>query len=276
MGLEEPLLRERTAERLAPPGAGCCSVSVPVVAQRNPGAPSAWVLVLPTLAAMLWTFSGLLHADQIPAYRDLLLFVVPIKYFLGEELRRGEIPLWNPYIHLGTPFLAGLQGAVFYPLSLLLVIPFPLGFNLFLLAHYAVALVGMWRLLRYRGMSVSTTAVGSLGFVLGGYLVSMLNVTNHLQAAVWTPWLIVAWARYRDTGELRHWLIFVALAAVQVLAGAPEVLLMTIVVLVSWTAYSCLPRLGPPAKLEIWLMTAFVFAAGLSTDPDSSHARVSE
>jgi hypothetical protein len=221
-------------------------------------------LALATLAAMLWTFSGLLHADQIPAYRDLLLFVVPIKYFLGEELRRGEIPLWNPYIHLGTPFLAGLQSAVFYPLSLLLVIPFPLGFNFFLLAHYAVALVGMWRLLRYRAMSVSATAVGSLVFVLGGYLVSMLNVTNHLQAAVWTPWLIVAWARYRDTGELRRWLTFIVLAAVQVLAGAPEVLLMTIAVLASWTAYSCFPRLGDTAKLEIWLVTALVFAAGLT------------
>jgi hypothetical protein len=213
---------------------------------------------------MFWTFSGLLRADQLPAYRDLLLFVVPIKYFLGEALRRGEIPLWNPYIHLGTPFLAGLQSAVFYPLSLLLVMPFPLGFNLFLLAHYAVALIGMWRLLRYRGMSVPSTAVGSLSFVIGGYLVSMLNVTNHLQAAVWTPWLIAAWARYRDTGEVRLWLIFVALAAVQVLAGAPEVVLMTTTVLISWTANSCFLRLGRTAKLEAELIAALVFAAGLT------------
>ena len=85
---------------------------------------SAGALLLLGLV-VLFTFSGLLSADQVPAYRDLLFFVLPFKSFLGEHLRRGEIPLWNPYIYMGTPFLASLQSGVFYPPSALFLLSWP-------------------------------------------------------------------------------------------------------------------------------------------------------
>src|SRR5438128_2474806 len=96
---------------------------------------------------------GLLDRDRIPLYRDLLFFFVPFKHFLAEHMRRGELPLWNPGIFMGTTFLGGLQTGVFYPPSLLLILPFPLGFNLFLFAHYLLAFVGAYVLLRGRGLS---------------------------------------------------------------------------------------------------------------------------
>jgi hypothetical protein len=34
------------------------------------------------------------------------------------RLQSGQLPLWNPYIYAGHPFLADIQSAVFYPLSL--------------------------------------------------------------------------------------------------------------------------------------------------------------
>ncbi len=83
----------------------------------------------------------LLNPDRIPGYRDLLIFVIPFKHFLSDHLRHGQIPLWNPWVYLGTPFLASLQSGVFYPPSVLLFLPFPLGFNLFLLSHFFLALV---------------------------------------------------------------------------------------------------------------------------------------
>ena len=47
---------------------------------------------------------------------------------------------------MGAPYLANLQSGVFYPPSLLLLLPLPLGFNLFLFAHYLIALSGAWML----------------------------------------------------------------------------------------------------------------------------------
>ena len=41
-----------------------------------------------------------------------------------ESLKKGEIPLWNPYSFSGNPLLANMQSGVFYPLNLLFVLPF--------------------------------------------------------------------------------------------------------------------------------------------------------
>src|SRR5439155_2703290 len=60
------------------------------------------------------TLRDLLSGERIPAYRDLISFFVPFKHFLSEQFHRGEVPLWNPLIYMGTPFLAGLQSGVFY------------------------------------------------------------------------------------------------------------------------------------------------------------------
>ena len=42
--------------------------------------------------------------------------------FEHSQLTAGELPLWNPYTFSGHPFLADVQAAVFYPLSLLTVL----------------------------------------------------------------------------------------------------------------------------------------------------------
>src|SRR5712692_11386014 len=41
------------------------------------------------------------------------------RHFGFGSLARGEIPLWNPYIFSGTPYIAGIQSAIFYPLNIL-------------------------------------------------------------------------------------------------------------------------------------------------------------
>jgi hypothetical protein len=36
------------------------------------------------------------------------------------ELRAGNLALWNPHIYSGAPYFGGSQGALLYPLTLLL------------------------------------------------------------------------------------------------------------------------------------------------------------
>src|SRR3989344_1109332 len=43
------------------------------------------------------------------AWRDLAV----------SQIKRGSLPLWNPYSFSGTPLLANFQSAVFYPLNIL-------------------------------------------------------------------------------------------------------------------------------------------------------------
>ena len=85
----------------------------------------AWFVA--ALAATALTFDDLLTGDRVPVYRDLLHILLPMHHYLAEHLRRGQLPLWNPLMFMGTPFLANWQSAVFYPPSLLLLLPSPVG-----------------------------------------------------------------------------------------------------------------------------------------------------
>ena len=62
------------------------------------------------------------------------------RQFAFETLARGELPLWNPYVFSGTPFVAGLQSAIFYPLNwIFLFLPTAFAINLSIALHCFLA-----------------------------------------------------------------------------------------------------------------------------------------
>ncbi len=215
------------------------------------------------LTALLVSLSDLLGGGRIPIYRDLLPFVYPYRAFLAERLSSGELPLWNPYVHLGVPFLASLHASVLYPPSALLLLPFPLGFNVFLLAQYLIGVIGFAAWLRSRALDSVAVAVGALVFAIGGYLPSALTNTAHLQAAVWIPWLLLAWDRYTIRGSRRALLATIVLLGIQFCAGAPEVWVITVGLLAARSVAYRRGGLGVPVRLVLSLIGAVVGSAML-------------
>ncbi|MEZ4737031.1 MAG: hypothetical protein R3E79_58880 [Caldilineaceae bacterium] len=72
-------------------------------------------------ALCLALFVGLLYypllfTNRVLANGDILLYFYPYRDYAAAALRSGEVPLWNPYIFMGVPFLANPQAAVLYPL----------------------------------------------------------------------------------------------------------------------------------------------------------------
>ena len=58
------------------------------------------------------------------------------RYFGFNTLAKGVLPLWNPYIYGGTPFVGGLQSAIFYPLNLIyLIFPIHVAINYSIILH---------------------------------------------------------------------------------------------------------------------------------------------
>jgi hypothetical protein len=126
--------------------------------------------------------------------RDLLEFTYPLKAYLIERMRAGELALWNPRLGLGRPFAGVVQPGVFYPLDVvLLVARYPRGVDLFFALHAFIAGLGMRAWLRARGPAVDETAAtfGGALYALSGYLVSVLvgNGTYAVGAA-WLPWAL--------------------------------------------------------------------------------------
>lgn len=119
--------------------------------------------------------------------------------FEARELGQGRLPLWNPYTYAGHPFLADIQSAIFYPVSLLTLFFSAMtgGFTMYALELEAIfhfLLVGVftylfaWRLIRRRWPAV----VSALVFTYGGYLTSYpLLQLAVLEADTWLPLILL-------------------------------------------------------------------------------------
>ena len=97
-------------------------------------------------AATLVVVSYLTQPDLF-ATIDWVRIHVFYKDYLATALHHGRLPLWNPHIALGRPFLADHDAALFYPPHLLyLILPVPVACVLLVVAHVALAIYGSLKL----------------------------------------------------------------------------------------------------------------------------------
>lgn len=83
----------------------------------------------------------------------------------------GHLPLWNPELFGGLPFVAGMHGDVLYPTAFLrLLLPVHVGMNLGFVIHYVLAGVFTYWLLRRWSVSWTGAVVGGLAYQLSGVI----------------------------------------------------------------------------------------------------------
>lgn len=161
--------------------------------------------------------------------RDLQAFTYPLKESVRDRLLAGELPLWNPAVGLGRPILGLLQPGALDPLNALLLLPWPLGMDLFGLAYLVVGALGMRAWLVAEAVDPVDAALGGLGLALSGYIISML-ATNGAYAwgVMWIPWALAALRRAAHAPSARAAAGATALAglalALTVHAGDPMAL----------------------------------------------------
>ena len=80
---------------------------------------------------------------------DLILKHYPQRFFYARELWSGYLPLWNPYILSGTPFLAVANSSVWYPFTALFaLLPTDYAFGVVAWLHLLIGAVSAWWLAR--------------------------------------------------------------------------------------------------------------------------------
>ena len=177
---------------------------------------------------ILWFCSALIFSDQVPFFRDLANYFYPLRFSLYESYKSGELPLWDRHFAQGFPLLAAFQPGAFYPPhAILRFFPFFLAIRLLFVLHFLIAAIGAYMLLRRWRHSCYLSIVGALLFTLGGTIVSLSNLLNHFQTAVWLPWVILNWERALRAPSWRSFLIFTVVSSVQFIAGSPEMFAMS-------------------------------------------------
>jgi hypothetical protein len=182
-------------------------------------------------------------------HRDFGLFGHPLAHYHRECFWRGELPLWNPYNNLGLPFLAQWNTMTLYPGSLIyLLFPLPWSLNIFCLVHLWWAGVGMfWLAERWTG-NRTAAAVAGVAFAFNGLTLNALMWPNNIAALGWMPWVVgCAELAWRKGG--RSLAAAALVATLQMLTGAPEIILFTWVVVGAFWAAAWFKATQPRAEL---------------------------
>ncbi len=159
--------------------------------------------------------------------RDFGFFAYPLAHFQQQCFQRGELPFWNPYNNCGVPFLAQWNTMPLYPPALFyLALPLKWSLGMFSLLHLWWAGLGMYFLARrWTGNSFAAAFAGT-AFAFNGFTLNLIMWPSHIATFSWVPWVVLlAECAWRDGWR---WIIFAAFAgALQMLAGGPEIILFT-------------------------------------------------
>lgn len=172
-------------------------------------------------------YAAVLVGSRSFFFRDFGLFGYPLASYHRECFWRGEIPLWNPFNSCGLPFLAQWNTLVLYPGSLIyLLLPLPWSLNLFCLLHFFLAGGSMYLLARRWTGSGVAGAVAGAAFSFNGLTMNCLMWPNNIAALGWMPLVLLT---AEDAWKLggRRLIVAALCGAMQMLCGAPEIILVT-------------------------------------------------
>jgi hypothetical protein len=201
-------------------------------------------------------FWKMVFTDLILPRGDTFLYFYPYWHYRNIALRAGHLPLWNPYLFMGVPFLANSQAGVLYPPNWPLIgFDAPTAVKISIVVHLIWAATGMYIFGR-KGLSQSVlgAVVSAALFALGGYLTAQVEHINQLQGLAWLPWLFWLLSRSLERG---WWsLLWLALAfAMQLLAGHTQATFISGVGLGVWAAWLSIRRLrenSADARIPRW------------------------
>ena len=168
-----------------------------------------WPLLLPLLF-FIPGLSGFPFPSTDAVYSDVAISHYPNALYLRRALAEwGVIPLWSATILSGYPFAANPLSGLWYPPGwLALIFPLPLGFNLLVMLHLLLGVVGLYKFLRLRKLPHQAAIFGSLAFQSMPKLFAHYGA-GHLTlvyAVCWTPWLLTCCAEGENSErELSFW-----------------------------------------------------------------------
>lgn len=177
---------------------------------------------------------------------DLILQNYNWRQFIRESLEQRELPLWNPYILAGTPFLAKGQHLAYYPFSLLfLVLPLMKAYGWFTVSQLWLAGVLTYVLGRVWGLRRSSAFLAGLVYQGCGFmLVSAAVFPMIIAAAAWLPLLLACIElifQHTTNGRGGNTLPFAALGSLalgcQILASHVEITYYTLLVMAFYTVW---------------------------------------
>jgi O-antigen/teichoic acid export membrane protein len=210
---------------------------------------------------------------------DLILENYVWKHFMVQSIQNRSIPLWDPYLFAGHPFLANGQHSALYPLSLIFyVMPLTKAYGWFTVIHFWLSGLFMYFFLRVLGANRLGGLIGGITYQLSVFFVVSVVFTMIVAAAAWLPLLLaiieVVIRKQEEKGPVDYSPVPYIVAGsfvlgIQILAGHIEITYYVLLV----SGFYALCRLivlqrhqrvwSPTVRMGGWLLVMVLLGLGL-------------
>ena len=179
-----------------------------VPALAGPALIVVWVLI----ALRGFAFANLLTSQ----HPDIMSFWLPRSCLLGRSIGAGQVPLWNPFEMIGTPFAADSQSGWLYLPNMLLSWLFGCGGGLraFIVLNPILAGLGTYWFLRKERLGRLAATAGGLSLAMAMSASVMAISLPFAGTLAWTPFVLVGASGFFSAERWTRRLGWLALAAV--------------------------------------------------------------
>ncbi|MCH7952240.1 YfhO family protein [Patescibacteria group bacterium] len=199
---------------------------------------------------------------------DAIREIYPWRELAVNLLKNGELPLWNPYAFSGTPLLANMQSAIFYPVNVifLLIQNFPFAWAAYIISAVLLSSLFMFLFLKSLKLSVASALFGSIAFAASGYMIVWLEWGVIAHAIIWLPLSLFAIKRWWESKKVRFLVLFVFSASSTIFAGYPQGAAYNLLIVASWFIF-LLKTTAKRQRLSITLpvIVSAMFVIGITT-----------
>ncbi len=194
----------------------------------------------------------------------------PLRVFVGEDLRHGTLPLFDPFIWSGAPLLAGWNAGAAYPLTwLFALLPGVAAWTAGLVVTWWVAGVGCYLFLRASRLSAVAAWLGAGSFAFAGAMAAQVAHMGLVAGVSWVPVELLALLRLTERRDSpvrwrAGWTAVLGVAVgLTILAGEPRAIDDAVLVVVPYATWRLL-RSGAGRRWSLASMaTAGAIGVGL-------------
>ena len=204
---------------------------------------------------------------------DLESFIWPTYRFAAQSLHTGTLPLWNTYLHSGSPFAADNQSGLFYLPNLILAILPNISYRTIewlVVLHVFIAGAGTYFAAshHYKSKDFRPPLVAALAFQFSSVFITHIGNLNIIASASYLPWAWLCTLRLRDTQTLTTASILAVPLSLSIFSGHAQMSLivcMPIFIYSVWqlnvteTKLKWFGLISYTAALTIGMSAVFVF-----------------
>jgi hypothetical protein len=195
-------------------------------------------------------FGPVVAAGKFLVAGDAYYQSYPLRTIAFDAIRRGEPPLWTPFVFSGYPLLSMSQTAVGYPPTwLYLLVPGHWAEQAVVLIPFLLAPAFTYAFARETGRGRVASLAAGLTFAYGGMMCGKVGGLGLMaNSAAWLPLFLLAVERARRAGFTRCLLLATFAYSMSVLAGQGQTFLL---VGMTAAAYAIFVALFPAAGARV-------------------------